>query len=118
MSYNHNMSSAASLLRDARIGAGLTQAQLASRLHVSQAAVAKLERPGANPTVDTLENALWATGHRLALDAPVRAPGVDESLIRQHLELSPEERLRMLEAMYGEARALALAGARSAGEHG
>jgi len=111
------MSASASLLKEARGRAGLTQAQLARRLGVSQAAVAKLERPDANPTVETLEAALWAAGHELTLDAPARRPGVDESLIRQHLELSPAERLRGLETMYAEARALALAGARSRGEH-
>jgi transcriptional regulator with XRE-family HTH domain len=110
------MSDAASLLKDARGRAGLTQAELGARLGISQAAVARLERPGANPTVATLENALWATGHRLALDAPVQRPGVDESLIRQHLELTPAERLRGIETMYVQARMLALAGARSRGE--
>jgi transcriptional regulator with XRE-family HTH domain len=111
-----NMSESAALLKHARRQAGLTQAELARRMGVSQAAVAKLERPGANPTVDTLDAALWATGHSLVLEAPVRRPGVDESLIRQHLELSPAERLRGIETMYAEARALALAGARSRGE--
>jgi transcriptional regulator with XRE-family HTH domain len=110
------MSESASLLKDARRQAGLTQTELARRMGVSQAAVAKLERPGANPTVDTLDDALWATGHRLTLDAPARRPGVDESLIRQHLELPPAERLRGIETMYAEGRMLALAGARSRGE--
>jgi transcriptional regulator with XRE-family HTH domain len=110
------MSEASSLLRQTRREAGLTQAQLARRMGVSQAAVAKLEQPDANPTVETLENALWATGHRLVLEAPVRRAGVDESLIRQHLKLSSDQRLRGLEAMYEEARSLALAGARSRGE--
>jgi transcriptional regulator with XRE-family HTH domain len=107
---------APSLLRDARGRAGLTQAELAQRLGISQAAVAKLERPGANPTVDTLDRALWATGHRLMLEAPTRPPGVDESLIRQQLELSPAERIRGIETMYAEMRKLADAGARSRGE--
>lgn len=111
------MSDASSLLRDARRRAGLTQADLARRLGVSQAAVAKLESSRANPTVDTLDQALWATGHRLTLDAPAQHPGVDESLIRQHLELSPAERIRGIETMYVQARELALAGARSRGEH-
>jgi transcriptional regulator with XRE-family HTH domain len=73
------MSEAATLLREARYTAGLTQAALAERLDVSQAAIAKLERQGANPTVDTLENALWATGHRLVLSAPARQLDADES---------------------------------------
>jgi transcriptional regulator with XRE-family HTH domain len=104
------------LLRDARRQAGLTQRQLSLRLGVSQAAIAKLERPGANPTFQTLAGALWSTGHRLELAAPPRSGGIDESLVRQQLELSPAERLRGLEAMHAQARALALAGARSRGE--
>lgn len=111
------MSESASLLKHARREAGLTQAELARRLRVSQAAVAKLERPDANPTVATLDNALWATGHRLAVEAVPRRPGVDESLIRQHLELSPARRLHGIEAMDRQARVLSIAGARSRGEH-
>lgn len=110
------MSDAAILIRNARTEARLSQAALAQRLGVSQAAIAKLERPGSNPTVDTLDHVLWATGHRLTLDAPIWKPGVDESLIRQQLELSPTERLRGIETMYAEAHTLALAAARSRGE--
>lgn len=105
------------LLREARRSAGLTQADLARRLGVSQAAVAKLERAGANPTVDTLDRALSATGHRLALEAIQHQPGVDESLIRAHLELSPAQRLRGIETMFKQARRLSLAGARSRSEY-
>jgi transcriptional regulator with XRE-family HTH domain len=106
----------AALLRAARRRAGLTQRELALRLGVSQAAVAKLERPGANPTFETLAGALRATGHRLELQALPSRGGVDESLVRRQSELSPGERLRGLEGMYAQARALALAGARSRGE--
>lgn len=110
------MSQAAVLIRNARHEAGLSQAELGRRLGMSQAAIAKLERSGSNPTVDTLDEVLWATGRRLELGAPTRRPGVDESLIRQQLELSPAQRLRSIETMYAEARAFALAGARSRGE--
>jgi len=110
------MSEPSSLLKEARRQAGLTQAELARRLGVSQAAVAKLERPGANPTVETLDDALWATGHRLTLATPVRRPGVDESLIRQQLELSPAERIRQLDRQATEMRALVEVGERARGE--
>jgi|SRR5215831_5121089 len=110
------VSEAAALIRKARNEASLSQAELGKRLGMSQAAIAKLERPGSNPTVDTLDGVLWAAGRRLELAAPARRPGVDESLIRQQLELTPAQRLRGIETMYAEGRALALAGARSRGE--
>jgi transcriptional regulator with XRE-family HTH domain len=104
------------LIREARNAAGLTQADLGRRLGTSQPAVVKLERPGANPTVRTLDRVLRATGHRLELAAPAWSPGVDESLIRQQLELPPAERLRQLERHAAQLRRIAIAGARSRGE--
>lgn len=109
------MDDPATILRDARRGAGLSQEQLARRLGVSQAAVAKLERAGCNPTVRTLDRALRATGQRLRVASEKRR-GVDESLIRRHLELTPAQRLRELEAMYVFAQQLMNAGRRSRGE--
>lgn len=52
-------------LRWARQSAGLTQAQLASRIGVSQQQVAKLERPGANPSIATLRKVADALGVRV-----------------------------------------------------
>jgi transcriptional regulator with XRE-family HTH domain len=104
------------LIRNARTEAGLTQAQLARRLGTSQPAIVKLERPGANPTVRTLDRVLRSTGHRLELTAPTWTPEVDESLIRQQLALPPAERLRQLERQSAQLRRLALAGARGRGE--
>jgi transcriptional regulator with XRE-family HTH domain len=104
------------LIRAARAEAGLTQEQLARRLATSQPAIVKLERPGANPTVRTLDRVLRATGHHLELSAPVWSPGIDESLIRKQLELPPAERLRDLERHAAEVRHLMIAGARSRGE--
>ncbi len=110
------MSESASLLKEARRNAGFTQAELARRLGVSQAAVAKLERPGANPTVETLDDALWATGQRLVLATEPVSPGIDETLVFEQLRLSPAQRLAQLESMYEWGRELSLAGARSRGE--
>jgi transcriptional regulator with XRE-family HTH domain len=110
------MSELFSLLRNARREAGLTQAELARRLGVSQAAVAKLERPGANPTIATLDDALRETGRRLVLATEPVRPGIDETLVIEQLWLSPEQRLAQLESMYVTGRELSLAGARFRGE--
>jgi transcriptional regulator with XRE-family HTH domain len=104
------------LLADARRHAGLTQAGLAKRLAISQAAVAQLERAGSNPRLATLDRALRATGVELVLTTRPRRPTVDDSLIRQQLELGPAQRLRGLEAMYEQARKLTTAGELHRGE--
>jgi len=101
------------LIRDARRAAGLTQAALAARLGVSQSAIAKLEREGCNPTVETLDRVLRATGHRLQLIAPAWSDGVDESLIRQALERTPAERIKSVERMHEDMRRLRASAARS-----
>jgi transcriptional regulator with XRE-family HTH domain len=83
--------SAGSLLRTARLDARLTQSQLAARLGITQPAVARLERAGANPTVATLDKALRAIGRRLTSEpAPAE---VDETQIAERLRLTPAERL-------------------------
>jgi transcriptional regulator with XRE-family HTH domain len=110
------MDNPASILRAARRQAGLSQVQLARRLGVSQAAVAKLESPASNPTVQTLDRALRATGRSLSLGAAVWQPGVDESLIRRQLERTPAERIRGIEAIYSQAHRLTRAGRISRGE--
>ena len=52
-------------LRWARKRAGLTQAELARRAGLSQPAVARLENPDHNPTLDLLERVAKALGARL-----------------------------------------------------
>jgi transcriptional regulator with XRE-family HTH domain len=104
------------LLANARRRAGLTQAELAKRLAISQAAVAQLERGDANPRLATLDRVLRATGVELVVTTRPRRPNVDEGLIRQQLELAPAERLRGLEAMYEQARKLTSAGEMHRGE--
>jgi transcriptional regulator with XRE-family HTH domain len=107
---------AAAVIRSARLAAGLTQVELARRMGTTQPVVARLEAVTANPTIETLDRALHATGHRLALAAERFQASVDESLIRKHLELTPAQRLRVLEQMVDEGRKFALAGARARGE--
>jgi transcriptional regulator with XRE-family HTH domain len=104
------------LLADARRRAGLTQADLATRLAISQAAVAQLERADSNPRLATLDRALRAAGFELVVTTRRRQAVVDDSLIRQQLELQPIERIRGLEAMYEQARKLTTVGEKHRGE--
>jgi transcriptional regulator with XRE-family HTH domain len=104
------------LVADARRRAGLTQADLAKRLAVSQAAIAQLERADSNPRLATLDRALRATGFELVITTRPRQHAVDDSLIRQQLELEPAERVHGLEAMYEQARKLTIAGEKHRGE--
>ncbi|MFL5839351.1 MAG: helix-turn-helix domain-containing protein [Thermoleophilaceae bacterium] len=101
------------LIRRARHDAGLTQEQLAGRLGVSQAALARLERSGANPTIATLDRVLRAAGRRLDLRLGRPEPTVDEGLLSEALRLSPAERIAGAERLLADAESLAAAGARS-----
>lgn len=67
------------LIRDARGGAGLSQAQLAVRARTSQSAIARYERGVTAPSLATLERLLRACGRPLRL---VTAPGDDRSAAR------------------------------------
>lgn len=55
----------------ARREAGLTQDQVARRLHVSQSAVAQVERADGNPTVETVVRIARLLGYQLQL-SPAR----------------------------------------------
>jgi len=55
----------ASAVIGARTRAGLTQEQLAERMHTSQSAIARLESGRSNPSVTTLEKLAAATNSRL-----------------------------------------------------
>jgi transcriptional regulator with XRE-family HTH domain len=106
------MRSPATLIRRARTEAGLTQAQLAGRLGVTQAALARLESPGTNPTVATLERVLRATGRRLDMRLGRAEASVDTTLLREALRLEPAARIAAAERLLRDAEAIAAAGAR------
>jgi len=100
------VSQAATTLRDARHASGLTQTELAKRLGTSQAAVARLERQGANPTVATLRRALRAAGHGLELRATPQPSSLDLPQLLRHLNMTPAERLRAHQVAYASTRRL------------
>ena len=54
-------------LIEARMGAGLTQAQLAERMETTQSVVARLESGRVHPSTRTLEKVAQSTGTRLRI---------------------------------------------------
>lgn len=64
----------ASAMIEARAQAGLTQEQLAKRMHTTQAVIARLESGRIKPSTRTLERLAKATGLRLRISfIPARA---------------------------------------------
>jgi transcriptional regulator with XRE-family HTH domain len=96
------VNAAAWLIREARTSSGLTQAELGRRLGISQAAVAQLERPDANPSVARLDDVLHGAGRRLELSSAPFATDVDETLLARNLRLTPAERLAAFETAHRE----------------
>jgi transcriptional regulator with XRE-family HTH domain len=81
-------------LKEARIRAGLTQRALAERAGVPQTTVARIESDAMVPRVDTLEKLLESCGWGL-YGAQRPGAGVDRTLIKAMLALTPTERLRL-----------------------
>jgi transcriptional regulator with XRE-family HTH domain len=99
--------SAGSIIRLAREAEGLTQAQLARRLGITQPSIARLEAAGDNVTIATLQRALNVMNRTLKLHSAQMPSSVDESQIREAQRLTPGERLERHDASYDEVRAFA-----------
>lgn len=88
------------MLLEARKRAGLSQTELAGRTGVKQPAISRIESGRAIPSVEMLDHLLRACGE--SLEAVRRTgSGIDRSVIRQLLELTPAERLRKAAAEAG-----------------
>lgn len=85
---------AARLLRHARLAAGLTQREVAVAAGVPQSTVARIELGRLTPRLDTLERLMRVAG-RTINSAPVLGQGVDRTQIRELLRLTPGERAHL-----------------------
>ncbi len=81
------------MLRYARRRAGLTQRALAAATGIPQETIARIEAGRVDPRVGTLERLLEGCGHTLE-SMPRLGIGIDRTLIRDLVALSPEDRLR------------------------
>jgi uncharacterized protein len=79
-----------------RIGAGLSQRDLARRAGTSQPAIARYERGVATPSWETLQRLAAACGRWLKISTGVVPDRHDTELTETLLRLTPEERLRAL----------------------
>jgi len=80
------MPDVATIIRRARTGADLSQAELAARAGTSQPALARYETGATVPTLPTLERLLFACGRRLRLDAvPLTEPSAPTTSVRGQL---------------------------------
>ncbi len=80
------------LIREARLRAGLTQAELGERIGQPQSVIARWERGAVTPSFETLREAVRGCG----LELSVHLSTLDEStaiVIDEHLKMTPAQRL-------------------------
>jgi transcriptional regulator with XRE-family HTH domain len=83
----------ADLLREARLRAGLTQAELGRRVGKPASVISRWERGAVQPSLETLRALIRACG----LELTFRLANYDDSyveFIERYLELTPTERVR------------------------
>jgi len=84
------------LIKEARLRAGLTQAQLAGRLDTTQSVVARWENLRTSPSFETVVRAIRACGLDLRVSIVAYDAKMDQ-LIEDRLRLTPTERIRALQ---------------------
>jgi transcriptional regulator with XRE-family HTH domain len=82
------------MVRGARRRSGLTQRQLAALAGVPQATVGRIEAGSVSPRAEMLIRLLGAAGHELSVERRL-GEGIDRTLIRDRLRMTPEERIRL-----------------------
>jgi hypothetical protein len=85
----------ATLLREARLRAGLSQTALAERTGNSRPHIGRWEAGAVAPSLDTLLELIRACGFDVSLELVPHAPADDDSLAELH-HLSPERRLEQM----------------------
>ena len=83
------------IIRDARLRAGLSQAELGERVGRDRAQIARWERHAVAPSLETLRELVRACGFDLSLElGPFDTS--DDPVLQAALLLSPQERLQRM----------------------
>ena len=88
------MSMASRMLRHARARAHLTQRELSAKVGIPQETIARIETGRVDPRVGTLDRLLEGCGFGLE-HMPRLGIGIDRTVIRRLIELTPSERLEL-----------------------
>jgi uncharacterized protein len=88
---------AAQIIREARLKAGLTQSELAERLGRERAQVARWEIGGQEPSFENLQSVVEACGFSLRIEIAERvaSPGLDAEL-ETSVPQAPQQRVQAL----------------------
>lgn len=85
------------LIREARLLAGISQAELGDRVGLDRAQIARWERDAVQPSFETLRELLRACGYDLSLQLARHEPDErEEEQIRKRLRRTPQERTRSM----------------------
>ena len=94
----------AQIIREARLKAGLTQAELAERLRRDRAQVARWETGGQEPSFENLRAVVEACGFALRIEIAEREEdAVLDAELTTTLQQAPQQRVqRLLDALNGD----------------
>jgi transcriptional regulator with XRE-family HTH domain len=96
MYYSDDMVSG-DLIKEARLRAGLTQAELGERLGKAQSVIARWERDDVSPSLETLRDVVRGCGFDLTFFMS-KYDDSNVTIIDQHLRMTPAERFADLMA--------------------
>lgn len=94
------MSSSGSLLREARLRAGLSQGELGERVDKDRAQIARWERDANSPPYETLRTLVRACGFDLSTELVAYDDSPNERIDAVR-EMSPQDRLERMVRRYG-----------------
>jgi transcriptional regulator with XRE-family HTH domain len=95
--YYHDHMMSGDLIKEARLRAGLTQAELGERLGKAQSVIARWERDDVSPSLETVRDIVRACGLELTFFMS-KFDDSNVTIIDQHLRMTPAERFADLMA--------------------